>query len=128
MKYFEPITLFAHKVLSTEHPNKLCPRISVDMGLSTFLTFAMNEAYIFGLKYGPEKAAYLNDKDRVLALLNQARNLVADLDKYYTSIDYFESNPHLQDLVPRLKESSYSPDLWDYLIKTVESYESITES
>ena len=126
-KYFEPITLFQHKVMTTEHPTKIVPRISVDMGIGTFLSFVLNEAYIFGLRWGPDKAAYVEDKERILSLMRLARELTGDLDKYYSTLDYFRSNPHLEDLVPGLMAGSYNTRSWDFMIKTIESYESITE-
>lgn len=130
ISYFEPISTFKYQEIKYDYPKPVY-RVSVDMGLGTYLAFVVSEASSFFSKYGLTKTPSAKEKEKILRLLNLAKEMVSNLDVTYTGLELFDDPiwPHGKEYKALLTSTSYSPKYWNQFIEVIErDYVPYTES
>lgn len=115
--YFEEVKTFAHSVKGEE---KNIPRISVDMGLHTYINFVLNELAYFGNKYGGHGQTYKADLDKILVLIDSVISLLKNKGSYYTFVDFLNEDQELSLLSHNYEQGGvYDINFWECSALTI---------
>lgn len=120
--YFEHVSLWDYQYVDDNIPKHI-QRINVDMGIGTFISFAINEITLFGYKFGYSKKANEKEFKKILDLTQTLRRLMENSDKFYTIKDMINKlDPEaLSALSVQEYLRSYTPEYWKKLEEDIRS-------
>lgn len=111
--YFEEQNIFIYKVACEEGEKY---RISLDIGIETFLSFCYNEVVIFHTLYG-RGSSLPGQKTlaKVKALVKEAHKLTLDRFNTYTGLhpSHFKNDKDYEMYLTTLPMTTYDPEFWE---------------
>lgn len=118
--YFEEQNIFTYKVACEEGEKY---RISVDMGIETFLCFCYNEVMIFHTLYGRDiSLPGQKSLAKIKSLIKEAHKLSLERFNTYTGLhpSHFKDEKDHNIFLTTLPMTTYDPEFWESALMAIE--------